>query len=231
MNKVGWPEKDDMQSLENINGVQRAMRFVSPDGKRQDTAHQYLHPLLQDGKHPNLHVVCEAQVDRVIFDGTNATGLVFRRNPAFFDGPAQDRTVRARKLVVVSCGALGTPLVLERSGVGSADILKRVGVPLVADLSGVGNDYQDHQLCLYAYKTGLEPEDTFDVVVQGRVKPEDLIKENSPLLGYNAQDVTCKLRPSDDEIAALGAEFQQAWDQHFKVRPDKPLVLMSPING
>lgn len=231
MNKVGWPEKDDMQSLDDINGVQRAVRFVSPDGKRQDTAHQYLHPLLQGGSHPNLHVVCQATVDRVIFDGTTATGLVFRRNPGFADRPPLKRTVLARKLVVVSCGALGTPSVLERSGVGSPDILKRAGVRLVADLPGVGNDYQDHQLCLYAYKTSLKPEDTFDLVVQGKVKAEDLIQEKSPLLGYNAQDVTCKLRPSDKEVAALGPAFQRAWDQYYKVKPDKPLVLMSPING
>lgn len=223
--KVGYSQVDDMQSLDAVNGAQRALRYVNQDGHRQDTANRYLRPLLQDGKHPNLHVLVETQVERVLVEGGKATGVVFTGS----DGG--QRTVRAAKLVVVSCGALGTPTLLERSGIGSAEVLKRAGVETVVDLPGVGENYQDHQLEIYAYKSDLAPEDTLDPVIQGLVKPEDLIGSNSPMLGSNGQDITGKFRPTDDEVAALGPAFQKAWDGYYKTRPDKPLVLMSAING
>lgn len=226
--KLGYPEVHDMQDLDAINGVQRALRYVNSKGERQDTAHGYIHPLLQDGKHPNLHVLVETHVERVLVEDGKAVGVVFSSSSS---GEHKSRTVRASKSVVVSCGAFGTPTLLERSGIGNPDILKSAGVETIVDLPGVGENYQDHQVELYAYKTDFAPEETLDPVVQGRLKPEDLIGSNSPLLGYNGQDISAKLRPSDEEVAALGPKFQEAWDKYYKNRPDKPLVLMSPING
>ena len=109
MAKVGWPEYPDLQNLDANNGVQRAQRFISPDGVRQDTARKYLHPKLRDGKHPNLHVLVENQVVRVLFDEEDkASGIEFRSNPAFQNGGHLKR-IKARKMVIVTCGALGTP--------------------------------------------------------------------------------------------------------------------------
>ncbi|CAG8976839.1 hypothetical protein HYALB_00009104 [Hymenoscyphus albidus] len=118
--KVGYPEIADLQGLDFNNGVQRAQRFISPEGKRQDAAHTYLHPRLQDGKHPNLNVLVETQVLRVIFDGKKACGIEIRPNPAKQTNitGASKQTIKAKKMVIVSAGALGTPLILERSGVG-----------------------------------------------------------------------------------------------------------------
>ncbi|KAI9690385.1 MAG: hypothetical protein M1822_009347 [Bathelium mastoideum] len=230
VNKVGWPEAEDLQNLDGVNGAQRVLRYISPHGKRQDTAHQYLHPRLQDGKHPNLHVVVNSEVIRVLVENKIASGVIFKPKSALHPEESQ-RVVKARKLVVVSCGAIGTPTVLERSGIGEAGILAHAGVHLVTDLPGVGNDYEDHQLAIYPYKTNLAPEDTADAVLAGRISAEQLIKDNSPYLGYNAQDVTCKFRPSKEEVTELGPEFQKAWDDHFKDNLDKPLVIMALING
>ena len=65
---MGYKEIVDLQDLDSIGGFSRWQRYVSKDGKRQDTAHCYIHPLLQDGQHPNLHLLCQAKVVRVIFD-------------------------------------------------------------------------------------------------------------------------------------------------------------------
>lgn len=54
----------------------------------------------------------------------------------------------SRKQVVLGCGTLGTPQVLERSGVGSKDLLKQLNIPVVSDLPGVGEQYQDHYTTL-----------------------------------------------------------------------------------
>jgi len=58
-----------------------------------------------------------------------------------------------RKQVVLGCGTLGTPQVLERSGVGSAQLLNKLGIAVVSDLPGVGEQYQDHYTTLQCQST------------------------------------------------------------------------------
>jgi choline dehydrogenase-like flavoprotein len=231
--KIGWPEVEDVQDLEAVNVVGRAYRYVAPDGKRQDAATCYLHPLLNDGKHPNLHVLVESQVKRVLLDNNNkAVGVELRPNPVF-GGSANDvKTVKARRLVVVSCGACGTPSLLERSGVGNRAVLQAAGVPVVVEAPGIGNGYEDHHLAIYPYLNSLDASDTLDDLAYGRMgSPEDLIKAQHPMLGWNAQEVQGKARPTDAEVAALGPEFQKAWDREFRDHPEKPTVIFTVIAG
>ncbi|KAI1412251.1 alcohol oxidase [Hypoxylon sp. FL1857] len=228
MNKVGWPEIEDLGSLDACNGVQRAVRFISPDGKRQDTASRYLKPLLQDGARPNLHVLVESQVVRVLFQGKRASGIVYQSKA----GDTPDRTVNASKMVIVSAGAFGTPAILERSGIGNYDIIRRAGIEkVVADVPGVGHEYDDHHLLVYPYKSSLNPDETMDGILSGNLNPAELIQNNDKILGWNAQDVTCKLRPTDKDVASLGPAFKEVWDEEFGSSPNKPLMMMSLING
>jgi choline dehydrogenase-like flavoprotein len=232
--QLGWPEIEDLQNLESCNGAQRALRTISPDGQRQDTASRYLHPKLHGEAHPNLHVVVESQVIRVVADDGRAVGVEFRRNPLFNKGDeasSRARMVKAGKTVVVSCGALGTPLVLERSGLGDPAVLERAGVPLAVSLPGVGHECEDHQLNVYPYRSSLDPEDTLDALVGGRLDVGALIQNKDKILGWNAMDVTCKLRPSKADVAALGPAFQEAWDRDFEQVPDRPLAMINPVNG
>ncbi|KAH8665698.1 GMC oxidoreductase-domain-containing protein [Tricladium varicosporioides] len=201
---VGYPEIVDLQDLDSNNGVQRALRFIGPDGKRQDTAHRYLHPRLQDRKHPNLNVLVESQVLRVLFQGKKASGIEYQANPAFQSSTTK-QSIKARKMVIVSAGALGTPLILERSGVGDPEILSRASVPVVARVPGVGKEYQDHHLLAYPYQTSLCPNETADAVTGGRLDIAELIATNASILGWNAQDVTAKLRPTDAEVTTLAS--------------------------
>ncbi|KAI2466130.1 alcohol oxidase [Annulohypoxylon bovei var. microspora] len=221
MNKVGWPEVDDLGNLDSCNGVQRAVRFISPNGKRQDTASRYLRPCLQDGLHPNLHVIVKSQVVQILIENGKATGVIYRPE----DAP--ERTVKARKMVILSCGAFGTPAVLERSGVGDPEVLGRAGVSVVANVPSVGHEYEDHHLIVYPYKSSLAPEETMDGILTGALNAEELIKANHPILGWNAQDVTCKLRPSDEDIASLGPTFQEVWNKEFRDNLNRPLMMMS----
>lgn len=232
--ELGWDETPDLQTLDHNNAFARWKRYVSPDGKRSDTAHMYLHPLLRDDKHPNLHVLVESQVVRVLFDESKrACGVEYRPNPLFQSAGApapSKRTVRARKLVVVSSGACGTPSVLERSGVGRADVLAEAGVPLVEDLPGVGHDYQDHHLIIWAFKSALKSHETLDELISGRLSFEQAVKNKDPRLGWNAIDVSGKVRPSDEDVVALGPDFKTAWDRDFKNIPNKPVMLSALIN-
>jgi alcohol oxidase len=234
--KVGIPEIEDLQNLEENNGIQRWQRYVSPDGKRQDTASRYLHPKLEQERYSNLHVLVESKVVRVLFDDNKrATGVEYTPNPEFQSTIGLSmhpvKAVRARKLVVVTCGACGTPPVLERSGIGSKEILQRAGVPLVEELPGVGKDYQDHHLILYPYKTALEPHQTMDGILSGRADVAKMMANKDPMLGWNGIDISSKLRPTEDEVSALGPEFRQAWDRDFKNNPNVPLMLCGLVCG
>ncbi|KAL0932644.1 putative alcohol dehydrogenase [Colletotrichum truncatum] len=232
----GYPEIRDLQNLEANNGYERWMRYVSPDGKRQDSAHTFLHPLLEDGKHPNLHVLVESKVVRVLFDDNKrAVGVEYTPNPdyqAVLNTTRHPiRSVKARKLVVVSCGACGTPPVLERSGVGNRKVLEKAGIPVVSDLPGVGHDYQDHHLILYPYKAALKPDETLDELFSGRTSHEDAIAQKHKMLGWNGVDIVSKIRPTEEEIDKLGPEFRKAWDKDFKDSPNRPLMLSGFLHG
>ncbi|KAI1385460.1 GMC oxidoreductase [Hypoxylon trugodes] len=235
--ELGYPEIVDLQDLESNNGFSRWLRYITPEGKRSDTAHAYLHPLLRDGKHPNLHVLVESNVVRVTFDrNKQANGVEFTPNPRFqvltgFTPPQPKQIIRARKLVVVSCGACGTPAVLERSGIGSKEVLDRAGVPLFHELPGVGHHYQDHNLMGYTYRTSLEPNETGDAIASGRLSAEDAIAKNHPHLGWNIMDLSSKLRLTEAEVDAMGPEFRAVWDRDFKDKPNRPFMLMAVSSG
>jgi alcohol oxidase len=78
-----------------------------------------------------------------LFSENRATGVTYTLNPLLHpDGPRETRTVRGTKLVLISAGAFGSPGILERSGIGSKDVLDRVGVKLRVHLPGVGDNYQ-----------------------------------------------------------------------------------------
>ena len=71
-----------------------------------------------------------------------AVGVEYLQNATFNPDVSKEiLTVRAKRLVVVSGGACGSPLILERSGIGGKDVLHRAGVKQVVDLPGVGATY------------------------------------------------------------------------------------------
>lgn len=197
---------------------------------RQDAAFRYIHPKIKSGQYSNLHVVVNSRIERVVFDEKRASGVQYSPNPKIQPN-ATLRTVRARKLVIVSSGALGTPSVLERSGLGNPEVLEKVGIDVVADLPGVGENYQDHHLMIYPYYTALYESETLDALGDGRLNVSELIEKNAPILGWNAMDTTCKIRPTDEEVAALGPEFQALWDEEYKDDLNKPLALGSLVSA
>jgi choline dehydrogenase len=105
------------------------------DGRRLMTADAYLGPVLRD---PLLSLVPSAKVRRLLFDGTRCAGAEYEK-----DG--QVRTVTADRTVLCA-GTIGSPVLLQRSGVGDADHLRALGLPVVAPLRGVGRNLQDHWL-------------------------------------------------------------------------------------
>lgn len=100
------------------------------DGVRQNTALVYLTPDVR--ARPNLFVYGGVTVDRVLLDGTTATGVV-----------TSDGAVHQAREVILSAGSYGSAPILLRSGIGPADDLAALGIDVVADLP-VGRNLQDH---------------------------------------------------------------------------------------
>ena len=102
-------------------------------GRRLSAARAYLHPAME---RPNLDVVTRAQVERIRFTGTTATGV---------DAWIRGRSVRIEAKEVILCGgAFNSPQLLQLSGVGDHEHLQSVGVDPVHHLPGVGANLQDH---------------------------------------------------------------------------------------
>ena len=82
-------------------------------------------------------------VDTMLSRNERAVGVEFFNDKYIRrDADAAVRTVRASRLIVVSAGTLGSPAILERSGIGAAERLKKMGIPQIVDLPGVGENYQ-----------------------------------------------------------------------------------------
>jgi choline dehydrogenase len=105
--------------------------------RRASAARTYLRPAL---KRPNLQLVTKALVHRILFDGKRAVGVEFSRGGP---GGKVERADAGRE-VILSAGAIGSPHILQLSGVGDPEHLGRIGVPVVHELRGVGKNMQDH---------------------------------------------------------------------------------------
>ncbi|MBU6503979.1 MAG: GMC family oxidoreductase N-terminal domain-containing protein, partial [Burkholderiales bacterium] len=85
----------------------------------------------------NLHVLTGALIDTVVLEGRQARGI------EFYLGGVRYRA-RARAETLLTAGAIGSPAILQRSGIGPGALLQQHGVPLVHELAGVGANLQDH---------------------------------------------------------------------------------------
>jgi choline dehydrogenase len=101
---------------------------------RTSSATAFLHPI---AARSNLTILSGAHATRVLFEGKYAKGVEFI-------SAGRLRSVDAYREVVLSAGAIQSPQLLQLSGVGPADLLRRFGIPVIADLRGVGQNLQDH---------------------------------------------------------------------------------------
>ncbi|KAL4968484.1 GMC family oxidoreductase [Aspergillus stella-maris] len=227
---MGMKELEDINDFQSVGGFMKIPRYVSLNGKRSDAAHGYINPLRPTSK--NLYLLLESTVTRILFDENStpprASGVEYRstHNPK-----GSFHSARARHCVVLSSGALGSPQILERSGVGSKDLLKRLGIPIISDLLGVGENYQDHHLVTSSYKTTLCPEETLDSLATGHKNVGEAIATKDPQLGSNTIDIAGKIRPNDEEARSLGPTFYDRWQKDWVPRPNKPMILMNFINA
>ncbi len=110
-----------------------ALPLNNPGGIRQSTALCYLS---QARHRPNLTIQADSLVHHILFEGQRAVGIRVERHQEVSD-------IYGDKIIMCG-GAIGSPHILLRSGMGSADHLGEMGVPVVCDLPGVGQNLRDH---------------------------------------------------------------------------------------
>ena len=131
---------------ENYNGYRQegfGQKFMNVDGGiRASSSHAYL----KDAKkRPNLTILKRALVTRITFEGKTATGIECKIR-------RQMRRFSARREVVLCAGSIGSPHLLQVSGVGPKDKLTDIGIDVVHDLPGVGENLQDHLEFNFQYR-------------------------------------------------------------------------------
>ena len=145
--RVAWDVLDAVARAANEMGVPSTRNFNTGDnngvgyfhvnqkrGLRLSAATAFLKPVL--GR-PNLRLETGVLVEKVVFEGTRAVGVRFRQNGRVVEA-------RARGEVILAAGAVGSPQILQLSGVGPAEWLGEHGLTVVRDTPGVGRNLQDH---------------------------------------------------------------------------------------
>lgn len=145
--EAGIPRSDDFNSGDS-EGV-GYFEVNQRSGWRWNTSKAFLRPVKN---RPNLTVWTQAHVERLALEKDDSgckrcVGVVLQRQ-------GQRVEVRARREVILSAGAIGSPQILQLSGIGSAGLLKRHGVEVVHDLPGVGENLQDHLQIRAVFKVG-----------------------------------------------------------------------------
>lgn len=113
--------------------------------RRASAARAYLAPVMH---RPNLKVMTGITVHEILFEGNKAIGIRFSKNNQL------DKTfnLKAKREIILSAGVIGSPAILQRSGIGPKSHLQALKIPVRRDLPGVGENLQDHYVVRITYK-------------------------------------------------------------------------------
>ena len=171
--EAGYPFNDDCNGAE-IMGVGYT-DTTTLDSQRHATGRAFLDAVRN---RPNLHVLTNAQVHRLTFDGDRCTGVVYHDGAAF-------QLVTAAREVILSGGTIGSAQILMLSGIGHEEELRPLGIDVVHHLPGVGENLHDHALSSVIF----ESERTIPPPVVNILESQMFWKTDSRRLGPDLQPV------------------------------------------
>ncbi|MGZ9667731.1 GMC family oxidoreductase [Pseudomonas sp. GNP014] len=153
--RLSWPILDAFRSAAEQSGIASIDDFNQGDnegcgyfqvnqkaGVRWNAAKAFLKPVRDRA---NLTVLTGVEVDRVLLEGGRASTVSARH-------AGQVKQFKARKEIVLCAGSVGSPSILQRSGIGPRPLLERLGIGVIHELSGVGGNLQDHLQLRLIYK-------------------------------------------------------------------------------
>jgi len=185
--EIGVPRTDDFNAGKQ-EGVGYYQLFTH-NGWRNSAAVAYLKPARS---RKNLRIETNAHATGLILEGRKAVGVRYRQDGAM-------RTVRASREVILSAGSLQSPQLLQLSGIGPANLLKKNGIDVVHELKGVGQNLQDHlqfRLMFRVSKPITTNDDLRSLFSQARIGLQWLIAGTGPLgIGINQGGLFTRILP------------------------------------
>jgi choline dehydrogenase len=221
---VGLPRRDfNGDEQEGVDWFQLNVRR----GRRCSASVAYLHPAL--GRR-NLEVVSQALVTRVVFKDQRAVGVEFVQG-------GEARFAKADADVILSSGAVGTPQILQLSGVGPGKLLAEHGIETVAESAGVGENLQDHYVVAqnFRLKPGVP---SVNALTHGprflwQLLRYALTRKGLLAMSSSHVGVFCKSRPDlaspDIQFHVLPATSKRSMEDSMKIALDRePGLTMAP---
>lgn len=139
----GFAAEPDLSRL-GADGV-GYFRIATRNGLRLSSARAYLRPAM---KRKNLHVLTGVYATKIVMEGLRARGVLYRQG-------RETKTARARSEVILAAGSINSPQLLQLSGIGPAETLKKYGIEVAVDRPGIGRNLQDHLCIDHIYKSRL----------------------------------------------------------------------------
>ncbi|MBU3609265.1 GMC family oxidoreductase N-terminal domain-containing protein [Polynucleobacter wuianus] len=202
--EAGIPASDDFNRGDNF-GV-GYFDVSQRKGWRLNTSKAFLKDA---AKRSNLTVLTEAIVTKLKIDPVtnNCYGVEFRKN-----GMSTESVINSTGEVILSAGAIGSVQILERSGIGAASHLNKLGIPVIADLPGVGENLQDHLQLRMIYKVnGIKTLNTKANSLFGKmmIGLEYLLRRSGPM----------SMAPSQLGAFAYSSPNQKSANVEYHVQP------------
>lgn len=153
--RLHWPILDAFRQAAAQTGIASIPDFNGGDnegcsyfqvnqrrGVRWNASKAFLRPIAQ---RPNLTVMTSAEAVRIEFENGRASAVIARVDQA-------EKRLAARREIILCCGSIGSPMLLQRSGIGPRALLEKLGIDVRRDLPGVGGNLQDHLQLRLIYK-------------------------------------------------------------------------------
>jgi choline dehydrogenase len=207
--EAGIPASDDFNQGDNF-GV-GYFDVSQRKGWRLNTSKAFLRDA---AKRPNLTVITEAIVNKLLIDpnGKDCYGVQYVKDGKTIEALCSNVDSAHQGEVILSAGAIGSVQVLERSGVGSAAHLHKLGIPVIADLPGVGESLQDHLQLRMVYKvSGIKTLNTKAKSLLGKlmIGIEYVLKRSGPM----------SMAPSQLGAFAYSSPDQPSANLEYHVQP------------
>ena len=193
---AGIPATDDFNRGDNL-GVSY-FKVNQRSGWRWSASKGFLKPVRE---RRNLEVLTHAQAERILFEGKRATGIRFAHK-------GESRTITARREVLLASGAVGTPQLMQLSGVGPGDLLQQHGISVLHEAPDVGGNLQDHLQVRCAYKVhGVKTLNTLANSLWGKamIGLEYALFRSGPMSMAPSQ--LCAFAKSSDRVATPDLEY------------------------
>ncbi|MAH84713.1 MAG: choline dehydrogenase [Magnetovibrio sp.] len=188
------------------------------NGLRCSAAKAFLHPI----KHrKNLDTVTNALVERVILTGSRASGIAIS-----IKGRQQQFNIKTGGEVILSAGAIGSPQILQLSGIGPRELLQRLNIQIIKELPGVGQNLQDHLQIRTVYEVNVPTlnREINNPLRRAIMGAQYLLNRTGPVsMGASQVCIFAKSQP-DLETPDIQYHFQP-------LSADKPGITMHPFQG